>query len=235
MMKTMKTLMMSLALSAMMCVPALRAEEAPVAPAAPAEMTQADVALILVQRLGLTVGGARPPTAQEAAKLLLENGISPFAGWQLDQPLLDADAARMLVQAMKRQSEIPEEERNNPETTAYNDFLVREYNLDLAAIRQSLLDARRIANAQGSGDSGTDPLTRRPVDPTENPSGSSGFFTVPLNVLVFETALQTIVPVRGSGSGGQVDGDTDNATPSAPVPVPTPVPSPLPSPGPTPT
>jgi len=210
------------------------------------ELTQSEVALVLAHRLGFFVGVTRPPSPQEAVKQLLENKISPLGGWQLDQPLLVNDLTRLLVQALGREQEIPVEERGNPETTAYTDFLVREFDFDIAKIMNELLRVPASNNPQNSGPIreavSSDPLRGRGEGGDQFMGGTPGTFNIPISERFFKETLQIIVPVPGGGGDeGAVDEKQVNATPSAPQPQPQPTPTPgptatpqpMPTPGPT--
>ena len=110
--------------------PAAAAPAAPTAPEQPAAtpapateggMTQGEAALALISKLGLFPALPNAPSSQEAAAALTAQGISPFEGWKPDETLTVGDFAKVLVEAMGRQDEIADENKNKPE--AYVELL----------------------------------------------------------------------------------------------------------------
>ncbi len=184
-------------------------EEAP----APAAYTQGDIAILLVTKFGLLDGLANTPTPTEAVSLLMEHGITPFDGWDIYNPMSTGDLARILVQALGRVGDIDEEERDNPETDAYQDFLVREYNIDLSNIMDELEKLSGVSKLQGSGALGeavsTDALKGH---------GKDGTVRVPVTENLLRKVLESLPVARGGGDDGQqVDDEKENVTPSVPV------------------
>lgn len=84
------------------------------------EVTQGELAVLLVNMLGLFRFLPAAPTEQEAIAVLLANRIAPEDGWRPDQPVLLADLARLIVQSLDRSHEVPDPE--NPQS--WIDFLV---------------------------------------------------------------------------------------------------------------
>ena len=91
------------------------------APAAEGGMTQGEAALALVNKLGLFPALPNRPSSTEAAAALVAQGISPFEGWKPDETLTVGDFAKVLVEAMGRQDDIPAENKDKPE--AYVELL----------------------------------------------------------------------------------------------------------------
>jgi hypothetical protein len=91
------------------------------APASEGGMTQGEAALALVNKLGLFPALPNNPSSQEAAASLAAQGISPFEGWKPDETLTVGDFAKVLVEAMGRQDEIADENKDKPE--AYVELL----------------------------------------------------------------------------------------------------------------
>lgn len=83
-------------------------------------VTQGELALLLVNMLGLYRFLPAAPTEQEAIAVLLANRISPENGWRPDQPVLLADLARLIVQSLDRTADVPDP--SNPQS--WIDFLV---------------------------------------------------------------------------------------------------------------
>lgn len=79
-----------------------RAEEA----AATEAVTQAELARILTNVLGLSRFLPSQPTSAQRIAVLMENGIEPEGGWQPDAPVTRADLARLVVLAMDRRHEV---------------------------------------------------------------------------------------------------------------------------------
>ena len=71
-----------------------------------AEVTQAELAHLLIQVLGLSRFLPAAPSDQQCFALLMDNGIAPKDGWKPGSPVVKADLARVIVQAMKKQGDI---------------------------------------------------------------------------------------------------------------------------------
>jgi len=187
-------------------------------------ITQGEAALILARRLGFFVGTTRPMDQQNAVKVLMENNIRPFDGWKVNDPLTVGDLARLLVQSMNRENEIPEEDQSNPDTTAYRDLLEREYGLNLEKIVASLRRTGSSKDPKGTGPlddtASSDPLEGRSGegDVDELGGGSPVNLNTPLSEEDIQAVLTSTAPAQGGGSSGQVDDDADDTTPSSPTP-----------------
>lgn len=77
-----------------------------------AGVTQAELAYILVDVLGLSRFLPAAPSVQEVVTMLLNNNISPFEGWNPERTVTRADLARVIVLAMEREGEV--ENPDNP-------------------------------------------------------------------------------------------------------------------------
>lgn len=71
-----------------------------------AQVTQAELAQLLVNVTGLAQYVSSPATVQELFAVLVANGISPVDGWDAAKIVNKADLARVIVQAMGMESEI---------------------------------------------------------------------------------------------------------------------------------
>lgn len=71
-----------------------------------ARVTQAELAQILVNVLGLYRFLPPHPTTHESISLLSENRISPVEGWEPEKVVTRGDLARVIVQALRRESEV---------------------------------------------------------------------------------------------------------------------------------
>lgn len=77
-------------------------------------VTHAQLAELLVKALGLVRFLPIAPSAQQTFDLLMQNGISPQAGWLLDAVVTKADLARVLIQALNMQDQV--ENPNDPQS-----------------------------------------------------------------------------------------------------------------------
>ena len=71
-----------------------------------AEVTQLELADILVNVMGLSRFLPGDPTAQERFAALMTNGVVPEGGWKADEVVTKAVLARVVVQAMGRANEV---------------------------------------------------------------------------------------------------------------------------------
>lgn len=210
-MRTFKFRLIALA-TALFLMPAIYAQ--------PAEaLTQGRAAVLLAQRLGLALQTTRTLTEVEAARLLTENNIVPFDGWQLDQPLFENDLARLLVQAMGKEAEIPEEERNNPQTTAYQDLLLLEFDLEVTGteIPPEALQASRggqIIQPRAGQAVSTDPLIFDGAGQGSDQLAPSVF--LPVSESDLQSVLAQVTPSPGAGAAGRPSQDVQDTTPSRP-------------------
>lgn len=84
-------------------------------------LTQGEAALALADKLGLFPALPAGANATEASAALVAQGIAPFDGWKPGETLTVGDFAKILVEAMGRGSEIPEDKKDKAE--AYVDLL----------------------------------------------------------------------------------------------------------------
>lgn len=82
-------------------------------------VTQAELAQMLVNVLGLARFLPPSPSGIECIQVLMDNNISPWDGWKPEELVRLNDLARVIVQAMKRQSEV----ENPDDPQSYIDFL----------------------------------------------------------------------------------------------------------------
>ncbi len=129
----------------------------------PDEVTQGELARLLVNMLGLYRFLPAAPTEQEAIAVLLANRISPEGGWQPAEPVLLADLARLIVQSLDRTHEVAEPD--NPQS--WIDFLVSiDVPIDTVGLAVSQLEP--LPEPVGGGHIfaaavSADPLIRREV------------------------------------------------------------------------
>ena len=156
-------------------LPSMAAEKTTVAEkqkkeAAPksSEVTQAELAQLLVQVLGLSRFLPAAPGDQQCFAILLNNGISPAGGWNPDKPVLKADLARVIVQAMKKQGDI----KNPDDPKEWIDYLKAQgVPLDAVGETASYVDPLAEPVAVHVASPRIDPLVKRhqfnPVDETQ--------------------------------------------------------------------
>ena len=77
-------------------------------------VTQDQLAELLVKALDLVRFLPAAPTTQQRFEVLMQNGISPEAGWLLDAVVTKADLARVLIQAMRKEDQV--ENPNDPQS-----------------------------------------------------------------------------------------------------------------------
>ncbi len=70
------------------------------------EVRQGELALLLVNVLGLYRFLPAAPSEQEAVAVLLANGIAPANGWELNRPVVLADLAEIIVKSIDRAHEV---------------------------------------------------------------------------------------------------------------------------------
>lgn len=98
-----------------------------------AEVKQGELAQLLVQVLGLSRFLPPKPSYQQCFAALLHNSISPLLGWDETKIVTKADLARVIVQAMKKQSEI----KNPDNPQEWIDYL-KSIGVPLDAVGETL-------------------------------------------------------------------------------------------------
>lgn len=133
-----------------------------------AEVTQAELAQLLVQVLGLSRFLPASPSDQQCFAMLLNNGISPADGWKPGKPVVKADLARIIVQAMKKQGDIKHPE----DPKEWIDYL-KTQGIPLEAVGEtaSYVDPLAEPVAVHVASPQVDPLVKRhkfnPIDETQ--------------------------------------------------------------------
>lgn len=171
--------MWSVLLIAVLClafaIPAVAAEKKPEPAkvkkeAAPktVEVTQAELAQLLVQVLGLARFLPASPSDQQCCAMLMDNGISPVDGWKPKKPVVKADLARVIVQAMKKQGEI----KHPDDPKEWIDYLKSQgVPLDAVGETASYVDPLSEPVAVHVASAEVDPLVKRhkfnPIDETQ--------------------------------------------------------------------
>jgi len=170
----------SVVLVAVLCiavaVPAVTALEKETEPAkvkkvaAPktAEVTQAELARLLVEVMGLSRFLPASPSDQQRFRMLLNNGISPACGWKPEKPVVRADLARVITCMMKKQGEIKHPE----DPKEWIDYL-KSQGVPLDAVGETVSYGAPLAEpvAPHVVDAQVDPLVKRhkfnPLDETQ--------------------------------------------------------------------
>jgi hypothetical protein len=184
-----------------------KAESAKKEEAKPAEgkegMTQGEAALALADKLGLFPALPAGANASEASAALIAQGIAPFDGWKPGETLTVGDFAKVLVEAMGRGDEIPEDKKDKAE--AYVDLL-KGMGINVESGQEGIDEVGVLPEVFAAAVDGqslnSDPLRNRTIYgyPDERVSGTD--------------ALVTTRPQAGV----------------APAPTPTPTPTPTPRP-----
>lgn len=154
------------------CVPAAMAAEKGGAKkaAAPeaAAVTQAQLAQLLVQVLGLARFLPANPSDQQCFAALLQNSISPQKGWEPEKIVTKADLARVIVQSLKKQGDI----KNPDDPKEWMDYL-KGIGVPLDAVGETVYYVDPLAEpiAPHVVSANVDPLTKRhrfnPIDETQ--------------------------------------------------------------------
>ena len=113
-------MLMLLAFCAVWAAPQVWAADAAPTNQVTAQVTQAELARLLVEVLGLSRFLPANPTPAQCFVVLMANGIVPKDGWNAEMAVTRADLARVVVQAMKKTNEI----KNPDKDQEWIDFLV---------------------------------------------------------------------------------------------------------------
>ena len=138
-------------------------------------VTHPQLAELLVKALGLLRFLPTAPTAQQMFDVLMQNGISPEAGWMLDAVVTKADLARVLVQALRKQDAV--ENPNDPQ--AWIDTL-KELGIPLDHLSETIQSVEVLPEGMGQDVAlqSTDPL----VHNVNFTPGGTVQYTVDLNL-----------------------------------------------------
>ena len=104
--KILAFLLVGLMMAATVATAQDKEKSAPKKTQASGPVTHAQLADLMVKALGLVRFLPVPPTSQQMFDVLMQNGISPEAGWLLDAVVTKADLARVLVQALGMGGEV---------------------------------------------------------------------------------------------------------------------------------
>ncbi|MBU0677261.1 MAG: hypothetical protein KJ626_04020 [Verrucomicrobia bacterium] len=141
------------------------------------QVTQAELAQLLVNVLGLYRFLPASPTPQECFAVLLDNNISPEKGWKAEDVVTRADLARVIVQALQRTDEI-----ENPDDPKEWIDLLKEMGVPIDSVGQAVDNVGPLAEpvALNVFEVTTDPLKtdQRRGEPDETESGADAEFVV---------------------------------------------------------
>ena len=112
--KILAFLLVGLMMAATVATAQDKEKSAPKKTQASGPVTHAQLADLMVKALGLVRFLPVPPTSQQMFDVLMQNGISPEAGWLLDAVVTKADLARVLIQAMRKEDQV--ENPNDPQS-----------------------------------------------------------------------------------------------------------------------
>lgn len=170
---------------------ALAVEDEPEA----AEVTQLQLAEILVNMLGLTRNLPADPTAQEKFAALMTNGVVPQEGWVATSVVTKATLARLVVQAMGRADEI----ENPDDPSAWIDFLVaNDIPIDTVGQAADNLEplAEPVVDNVVKRSTSSDPMVRQDVFglPDERTFGTDVSMVLPpIAVVVPQEVVEAVI------------------------------------------
>lgn len=147
--------------------PAAKKTNKPAA-AEPKQVTQCELAQMLVQVLGLSRFLPASPSCMQCFGILMDNSVSPAEGWQPKEIVTKADLARVIVQAMKKQGDI----KNPDDPKEWIDYL-KSIGIPLDAVGETVSYVDPLAEpvAPNVLSAQVDPLTKRhkfnPLDETQ--------------------------------------------------------------------
>lgn len=139
-------------------------------------VTHPQLAEILVKALGLVTFLPTAPTAQQMFDVLMQNGISPEAGWLLDAVVTKADLSRVIVQAMRKEDQV--ENPNDPQSWIN---VLKEMGVSLDRLGETMQSVETLPEGMGQDVTlqSTDPL----IYGVNFAPGSSVQYTVDLNLV----------------------------------------------------
>ena len=124
-------------------------------------VTQGELALLLVNVLGLARDMPSMPTEQQAIRMLLSNGIRPADGWQSGKVVVVSDLAVILVWALGEEGEL--DDPNDPEECIQ---YLTDRGIPMDTVGQAVGSVRRERDADLGGElmgsEVTDPLEWHP-------------------------------------------------------------------------
>jgi len=132
------------------------------------QVTQGQLAHLLVQVMGLSRFLPANPTDQQCFGILLDNSVVPADGWKSDKVVNKQDLARVIVQAMKKQGDI----ENPDDPKEWIDYL-KGIGVPIDTVGETVYYVDPLAEpvVPNVVHAKTDPLTKRhmfdPIDETQ--------------------------------------------------------------------
>lgn len=160
------------------------------------EVRQGELALLLVNVLGLYRFLPASPSEQEAIAVLLANRIAPGDGWEPDRPVVLADLAEIIVKALDLAHEV--DDPQNPQS--WIDFLA-ENGIPIDTIGLALTNVEPlpepIAGNVFVAAVTTDPLKKRAIfgQPDEVETGADVALLVSQRPLGIDEIIEIITPI----------------------------------------
>lgn len=158
------------------------------------QVTQTELAKLLVNITGLNKGLSANPTATENFAALLANGIAPVGGWKGDQIVTRADLARVIVQSIGDAAEV-----GNPDDPAsWIDYL-KSIGVPIDTVGQAVGNVEMLPDgitANPAFGSTVDPINK--PGPTKLPDTQQfGTDAVgPINLDITSSALVIVTPAE---------------------------------------
>lgn len=158
------------------------------------EVRQGELALLLVNVLGLYRFLPAVPTEQEAIAVLLSNRIAPANGWEPNKPVVLADLAEIIVRAVDRAHEV--DDPDDPQS--WINFLA-SIGVPIDTIGLALTNVEPL-NEPIAGNVSlvtTDPLRRRAVfgQPDEAETGTDVAFMVSQRPISLPDIVDVVVRI----------------------------------------
>ena len=155
-------------------------------------VTQAELARMLVNVLGLARFLPPSPSDIECIEILVDNNIAPWKGWKPDELVRLDDLAKIVVQAMKRQAEV-----ENPEDPqSYIDFL-RSIGVSIGTVGEAVDSleplAEPVAPHVAQVAASTDPQKKgKTGEPDETEYGTDMEFIAGMRPVTYAEVVQVI-------------------------------------------
>jgi hypothetical protein len=170
----------------------------------------------LVQVLGLSRLVSVAPSEQECFAVLLQNGISPKAGWNGTNVVTRATLARVVVQSLSRQSEVQDPDND----ASWIEFL-KQQGIDISTIGAAVenLDVMSAPLANEAVTVSTDPLGKvHAIRPEDEQQLGADLSTIRRVLLVVEERAPTPTPPPAPPRQRPPE-ERPPATPVFPVPI----------------
>lgn len=157
-------------------------------------VTQAQLAELLADVMGLSRFLSVTPSNQEIFALLMENGVCPADGWKADEPVFPPTLARVVVQAMGRADEV----ENPDDPMSWMRFLQQE-GVAIGSVAEAVAQIEPGKEVMGQTASAelisSDPLRKRVVytEPDERDMGIDVGPIFPVTLPMIVQVIETVV------------------------------------------